>query len=154
MLVIKEIHTGKKRFLNLLLIGDEQEDMIDRYLERCRLFIGYRRDIPAGCCAVTFEPDNIIEIKNLAVLPDHRRNGIGRSLLRHIETTFPGTTIQLGTGETPSTLQFYRNCGFVYSHRIPNFFPDNYNHAIIEEGVQLKDMIYLTKRSQPLTVNI
>ena len=31
---IDRIHTGKKRFLELLLMADEQESMIDRYLER------------------------------------------------------------------------------------------------------------------------
>lgn len=31
---IREIHENKKQFLLLLLLADEQEDMIDRYLER------------------------------------------------------------------------------------------------------------------------
>ena len=31
---IKEIETNKKQHLDLLLLADEQEDMIDRYLER------------------------------------------------------------------------------------------------------------------------
>lgn len=42
-----------------------------------------------------------------------------------------------------TTIAFYKNCGFVYSHRIPNFFTDNYEHPIFEAGKQLKDMIYL-----------
>ena len=31
---IREIHENKKQFLPLLLLADEQENMIDRYLER------------------------------------------------------------------------------------------------------------------------
>ena len=31
---IAEIAESKKTYLELLLLGDEQEDMIDRYLER------------------------------------------------------------------------------------------------------------------------
>ena len=31
---IKKIETDKKQYLDLLLLADEQEDMIDRYLER------------------------------------------------------------------------------------------------------------------------
>lgn len=38
---------------------------------------------------------------------------------------------------------FYENCGFTYSHRIPDFFTDNYDHPIYEAGKQLKDMVYL-----------
>jgi len=42
-------------------------------------------------------------------------------------------------------LAFYRKFGFEPSHRIKNFFIDNYDHLMFEEGVQLVDMIYLKK---------
>lgn len=86
-----------------------------------------------------------VEVKNLAVADGFRRQGYGRRMLRHIENRHPGKAIVLGTGETPSTLRFYRSCGFTYSHRIPDFFTDNYPEPIIEEGVRLRDMIYLKK---------
>ena len=35
---VKSINANKKSFLDLLLIADEQEDMIDRYLERGEVF--------------------------------------------------------------------------------------------------------------------
>ena len=34
MMEIKIVKDDKKRYLDLLLLADEQEDMIDRYLER------------------------------------------------------------------------------------------------------------------------
>ena len=37
----------------------------------------------------------------------------------------------------------YKQCGFTYSHRIPNFFTDNYDHLMYEDGKLLKDMVYL-----------
>ena len=55
-------------------------------------------------------------------------------------------SMQLGTGESPLTLPFYEKNGFVYSHRIPNFFTEHYDHPIIEEGIRLVDMVYLKKR--------
>ena len=36
---IREVPDGKKRYLDLLLLADEQEDMIDRYLERGTLYV-------------------------------------------------------------------------------------------------------------------
>ena len=51
-----------------------------------------------------------------------------------------------GTGDSPLTIPFYEKCGFVRSHIIPNFFKDNYDHPIVECGLQLSDMVYL-KRS-------
>jgi hypothetical protein len=49
----------------------------------------------------------------------------------------------VGTGESKKTISFYENCGFVYSHKVKDFFINNYDHEIFEEGKQLKDMIYL-----------
>lgn len=144
---IKKVTGDKRLYLNLLLIGDEQEDMIERYLDRSHLFIGYLDGHPVACCAITFEENNIIEIKNLAVLARYRRKGIGRGMLRYVEQKFLGHTFILGTGETPSTLRFYKSCGYGYSHRIPDFFTNNYDQQIIEEGVILRDMIYLVKKN-------
>lgn len=50
-----------------------------------------------------------------------------------------------GTGDTPSTLSFYEHCGFRISHRLKNFFTDNYDHPIYEDGKLLTDMVYLRK---------
>ena len=36
--IIKQ-ETRKKQYLQLLLLGDEQESMIDRYLERGEMFV-------------------------------------------------------------------------------------------------------------------
>lgn len=146
MLDIREILSDPRRFINLLLIGDEQEDMVDRYINSCRLFIGYIDGKPCACCAIKVVDTVTVEIKNLAVVAECRRHGVGRAMLEHVESLLSGNTFIIGTGETPSTLRFYQNCGYNYSHRIPDFFTDNYDHPIIEEGIQLKDMLYLSKR--------
>lgn len=41
----------------------------------------------------------------------------------------------VGTGDVPSTLGFYHKCGFSESHRVENFFIDNYDHVMIEDGM-------------------
>ena len=38
---IKKVISDKKEFLELLLLADEQESMIDRYLERGDMFVLY-----------------------------------------------------------------------------------------------------------------
>ena len=43
-----------------------------------------------------------------------------------------------GTGESPFTTPFYTACGFVYSHRVENFFTENYPRPITEGGVTLR----------------
>lgn len=39
----------------------------------------------------------------------------------------------------PSAIGFYQSYGFENSHRIENFFINNYNHLMIEKGMVLKD---------------
>ena len=51
----------------------------------------------------------------------------------------------VGTGDSPVTLNFYTKCGFVRSHTVKDFFVDNYDHPIYENGRQLVDMVYLKK---------
>lgn len=144
---IEEITDGKERFMELLLIGDESADMIARYLHDGRLFVAFSDLRPIAVCAVCELESATVEVKNLAVLGECRCRGIGRAMLGHVEKLYPACQLTLGSGETPSTLRFYRNCGFRYSHTVKDFFTDNYPEPIIEEGVLLKDMIYLTKES-------
>ncbi|MCG8642461.1 MAG: GNAT family N-acetyltransferase, partial [Desulfobacterales bacterium] len=55
------------------------------------------------------------------------------------------TTMLVGTGDIPWILQFYQKNGFRSSHRVKDFFTDNYDHPMFEDGVQLVDMVYLSK---------
>lgn len=143
---IVEIKSDKKNFLQLLLIGDESETMIDRYLDHGNLYAGILNGIPITVCVALTIDDTTVEIKNLAVSPSFQRRGFGRRMLEHVEKLNTNKSIILGTGETPSTLRFYEKCGYRYSHRVPDFFTNNYSNPIIEEGVLLRDMIYLKKK--------
>lgn len=143
---IIEISNYKKRYLPLLLLGDEQESMIDRYLERGRLFICAPLD-PIAVCVVTDEGEGVLEIKNLAVRKDMQGQGIGRAMIEYVATHAAGGfhTLQVGTGDSPATLPFYERCGFARHHIIKGFFTTHYDHPIIEEGVQLVDMVVLRR---------
>lgn len=143
---IKLISDNKKQFLDLLLLADEQESMIDRYLERGELFALYDGDLKS-VCVVTHEGDNVCEVKNIATYEQYHGCGYGSILLSHIFSHYKGKykTMLVGTGEHPVTLGFYQKNGFAISHRVENFFTDNYDHPIIDNGIQLFDMIYLSK---------
>lgn len=65
---IIKISRNKKQYLDLLLLGDEQETMIDRYLERGDLFVLEDNGIKA-VGVVTKEGPEICELKNIAVTP-------------------------------------------------------------------------------------
>ncbi len=51
--------------------------------------------------------------------------------------------LQVGTGDSPLAMPFYKSLGFAESHRVKNFFTENYDCEIYEDGVKLVDMVYL-----------
>lgn len=64
----------------------------------------------------------------------------GKSLLESLFSYYTDcSTMLVGTGDVPSALGFYNKCGFTESHRIKNFFIDNYDHPMFEDGKQLVD---------------
>ena len=146
MIRIEKITDNKKRFLDLLLLADEQEDMIDRYLPAGDLFALYDDDLKSVCVVAPVDRATC-ELKNIATYEKYQGRGYGRALIAYIAEQYRDeyTTMLVGTGETPAILAFYESCGFVRSHRIRNFFTDNYDHPMFDGGVQLVDMIYLKK---------
>lgn len=144
---IYQVLEDKKQYLDLLLLADEQEDMIDRYLERGTMYVLDDNGIKAEC-VVTNENDGILEIKNIAVLPKYQGMGYGKALIEWIKKEYKEnhSILQVGTGDSPTTIPFYEKCGFKKSHTIKNFFVDNYDHPIIEGGIQLTDMVYLQQK--------
>ena len=143
---IVEVKSDKKRYIDLLFLADEQEDIIDRYLERGTMYILDDCGVKAECVVIEIS-DGILEIKNIATDPNHQRKGYGKTLIDFIVSKYSGqyTVLQVGTGDSPLTVPFYEKCGFQRSHIIKNFFIDNYDHPIYECGVQLVDMVYLKK---------
>lgn len=144
---IKEITQHKKRFLSLLLLADEQESMIDQYLDRGTMYV-LDDDGVKGECVVTDEGGGVLELKNLAVAPDYQRQGYGKALIEFLAARYQSdfSVLQVGTGDSPLTVPFYERCGFVRSHTVKNFFVEHYDHPIYEGGVRLTDMVYLRKK--------
>ena len=132
--------------MDLLFLADEQEEMIEEYLSRGTMYV-LEDDGIKGECVVTDEGDGILEIKNIATIPEVHGKGYGRRLIDYVEREYSGrfSILQVGTGDSPLTIPFYEKCGFTRHHVIKDFFLENYDHPIFEEGVQLTDMIYLRK---------
>ena len=145
MKIIK-ITNNKKAYLPLLLLADEEEAMLDRYLERGTMYVLDDGGVKAEC-VVTDEGSGILEIKNLGVEPAYQKHGYGRTLIDFIAARYKTThrILQVGTGDSPSTVPFYEKYGFTRSHIVKNFFTDNYSRPIYDAGVLLKDMVYLRR---------
>lgn len=144
---IRQVLTDKWQYRDLLLLADEQEDMVARYLDRGTMYVLRENGAVVAQCVVTDEGDGLLELKSLSVLPAYQKRGYGRTLVQFVEDAYRDAfhTLQVGTGDSPLSLPFYRRCGFAESHRVKDFFLTHYNHPIVEAGVRLTDMVYLQK---------
>lgn len=144
---IRQIFGNKRQYMPLLFLADEQEEMIDRYLDQGEMFVLLDPEVVAECVVCDLG-DGVFEIKNIATDPAFQGRGYGRRLLEFVEEHYRDRCRELlvGTGDSPLTLPFYQKCGFAEHHRVENFFTDNYDHPIFEAGVQLVDMVYLSKK--------
>ena len=143
---IEKITNNKKQFLDLLLLADESEEMIDKYLESGDLFALFDTDLKSICVVAAIDGDTC-ELKNIATYKKYQGQGYASALIKFISDYYINNfkTMLVGTGETPAILSFYKSCGFEKSHVIKNFFTDHYDHPMFEDGIQLIDMIYLKK---------
>ena len=143
---VKIIEENKKDYLDLLMLADEQEDMIEKYLGRGILFALYDGDLKS-VCVVTDEGDGNFEIQNLATYAQYQRRGYGRYLINYVcdHCHGKGHTMYVGTGDVPSSVNFYERSGFAFSHRVENYILDHYANPIFEDGVQLIDKVYFKR---------
>ena len=142
---VKKISENKDDFMDLLLLGDEQENMIKKYLYIGDLFALYDNDDLKTVSVVTKEDNETYEIKNIATYETYHGKGYGTYMLKYIIEEYRNKCkkILLGTGDIGKILAYYEKFGFIFSHKIKNFFIDNYDHEMFEDGKQLIDMIYL-----------
>lgn len=93
---------------------------------------------------MTKEADRIYELKNIAIYKEFQGHGNGKKLVKHIFEYFRNDcAMYVGTGDSLLTVSFYKSCEFIESHRIKDFFIDNYDNPIYECGKQLVDIVYL-----------
>ena len=145
--VIREVTGDRRAYMPLLLIADEQEDMVERYIALGTMYVMEEDGRAVGECLLTDEGGGVCEIKNIAVAPECRGRGYGREMIEFALARCAGKygALQVGTGDSPLTVPFYEKCGFKRHHVVPDFFTDNYDHPIVECGVLLRDMVYLRR---------
>ncbi|MGN1266672.1 MAG: GNAT family N-acetyltransferase [Dorea sp.] len=145
---IQQITDDKKRYLDILLLADPQENMINKYLEQGKMFVLSEAGVIKTVAVVVVTGDRRCELKNIATIEEERGKGYGRNLIQYICEHYSESCdeIYVGTGKVPRSIHFYESCGFELSHTVSNFFTDNYVNPIIDDGILLKDMVYLKKK--------
>lgn len=143
MIEIKTIDENKKGHIDLLLLADPYEVMIDKYLDKSTMYALYDND-ELTCIAVVNEiSKETCELKNIATYEHFQNRGYASKMINHILDVYSKKYSSMIVGTAESGIPFYEKFGFVYSHKVKNFFVDNYPEPIFEGESQCVDMLYL-----------
>lgn len=146
MLIIKEYPQELAIPYHLLLDADPSKKLVDKYLSSGILFGAFYHMELAGVCLLIFHNNITAEIINLAVLEKYRNKNIGKLLISFAENQarlFGFKYMELGTAKP--LVKYYENQGYKYHKTIKDFFVENYEFPVIDNGIILKDMIRLIK---------
>lgn len=145
---IEKIVDHIKDFLPLLLLADDEEH-INHYIEKAESYVLFNDDKqPIGICLVADKEENVVEIENFGILEDFQGKGYGKKLLKSICEKYSDKKIILGTDDVSGNVQFYEKSGFTVEKIIPNYFVEHYSEPIYENGLQLRDKVYLARTSK------
>ena len=143
--MIKEIE-NKMDYDQILTISDPNINLVRNYLQTGTLYGYYLNNEPVSFIVVE-TIDGEVEIKNILTLVEHRGHGYAKALIKFIESKYAGySTFLISTANSSfENIIFYTRLGYVYSHRIDNFFIDYYPKAIIENEMKATDLMYFKK---------
>lgn len=135
-------------FLDFLLLADESETIVKQYLNEGEMFsIHYNGNI-VGVVLFTFDSNNIVELKNIALAEDFRGLGLGKEVIHKAFAIYREkgfAQMIVGTANSSiANLAFYQKVGFRMTEIKRGFFK-NYPTPIYENGIQALDMVIFQK---------
>ncbi|MCP3027340.1 N-acetyltransferase [Halobacillus sp. A5] len=147
MTYLNPVHC-RQDYLALLLLADESEAIISEYINEGEMYTINEQEQPIGICLFIFPQHDVVEIKNIAILPDYQRRGIGKKAIAEAHSMFQRrgfSEIIVGTANSSlENILFYQKCGFRMQSIRKGFFI-NYPAPIYENGIQALDMIVFQK---------
>jgi len=131
----------------LLLLADPSREMVEEYLAIGECRVVEMAGAIVGVYVLAKLDVKKMEIMNVAVDEQMHGRGIGKKLIGDAIQTARELgyhSLEVGTGNSSiGQLALYQKCGFRMEGVIKDFFFDNYEEAIFENGIQCRDMIRL-----------
>lgn len=144
---IRQLKSGEAPPMELLLEADPSENMIRSYLAEGICYLAELDGSLIGVYVLMPLSRTAAEIKNIAVAPSSRGQGLGKELVFDAlaEAKRLGySTVEIGTGNSSlDQLALYQKCGFRLDSIDQDFFVRHYDEPIIENGIVCRDMIRL-----------
>lgn len=138
----------RQQYLNLLLIGDEDLKMVERYYQKGDLWAIYQENILIGVCHFLPKDKQCLTLQNISLKPEYQRQGYGSKVLTSLTAHYQKqyAKLQVGTGDgSLGAMKFYLQNGFRFETIQKDFFKA-YQKPIIENGILLQDMVIFEKK--------
>lgn len=148
-MVIKKLDQSLIIPWDLLLLADPSKKLVEEYLKNGQIYVAIINDKVVGEYVLLDRGNGLVEIMNIAVDERFQGQGIGKQLIMHAiqiakESGFK--VIEIGTSNAShAQLSLYQKCGFKIDHIKKNFFIDNYDEEIFDNGIKCIDMIMLSQ---------
>lgn len=148
-LALKEVSfSDRKNFMNLLLLADENEEVVNEYINEGEMFSISYKDKVIGVALFIVESPSIVELKNIALSSEFRGKGIGKEIIKSAFELYRKksfTKMIVGTANSSiDNIAFYQKAGFRIAGIRKDFF-EKYPEPIYENGIQAIDMIMFEK---------
>lgn len=136
----------------LFELAEDSVAQLDRYLDLGEVLVAMRGGTPiAHLQLVPTEADGEIELKNMAVLPEHQGRGVGRSLVaeavrRATRDGYRRMIVATATADA-GNIRFYQRVGFRLTSVDPDAFtPETgYPQRIVIDGIELRDRVWFAR---------
>ncbi len=149
-LVILRLGESEPMPYELLLLADPCQEMIEHYIGRSEVYVAKQKGLVVGVLVLLWRSLEIAEIKNVAVQPHLQRQGIGGFLIKKAFETVSARgakSLEIGTANSSiGQLALYQKLGFEITEVQQGYFTQNYPQPIIENGIQAKHRVLLTKQ--------
>ncbi|MBV6647472.1 MAG: GNAT family N-acetyltransferase [Cyclobacteriaceae bacterium] len=147
---IKRIEKNDPTPYDLLMMADPSLDMIEHYLANGTCYLARSGDFILGEYVTIPVSKDVVEVKNIAVYPKYRGQGIGKRMLAHAmehAALRHYKKLLIGTGNSSlNQLALYQKIGFDIERIEKDFFIKNYTQPIYEGGIRCRHKVILTKQ--------
>ena len=137
--------SDRLEFMPFLVMADESESVVKEYVADGQMYaIMVGSGLVAGVALFVEESAGVIELKNIALDPRFRGQGLGKQVIDMAFEDFREQGFRkmiVGTANSSiANLAFYQKAGFRMADIRKDFFL-KYPEPIFEDGIQAMDMV-------------
>lgn len=142
------VQKNRDAYLPLLLLADPSEEMIRRYLLDGELYAWLTEEEETVGVLHLLEVDpGVVEIKNMAVRELYQGQGHGKQLidavLKRLRERGMNQVIVYTGNSSIGNLAFYQKVGFRMMNIEHDYFLNEYQTPIFENGIRCRDRVHL-----------